>query len=712
MQRRRRQQAIPEDGVAIRVVVLIAVMASAWAALDETAAGPMLRAVVLAGLPLGFAYSYVTRRRTGWVVKLLLTVGLLLAFAQFLRAVGHLEGQSVSDVQTPLAELFIWVQLLHAFDVPSRRDLMFSLASSGILAAIAGVLSISLGVAPFLAVWAAASIVALALAHRSSLAALPTLGSADHPMGTTGRGRPRFGGMLPVVATIGAVAVLGAALFMVVPSAGIARTLAFPASLPNLIAVPEAGGLVNPSLAPGDAGGASSSTGRARRAGFGYFGFAPTLDTSVRGRPDHTLVMRVRASSPDFWRGQTFDHFDGRVWSRTDDTPKPIRSRSPFFLPRVPLDGPRPADTSELVQTYYLERTGPNAIFAANTPEQLYFSDRTVYQLPDGSLRAGVQLGRDATYTVVSHRSDATAATLRASATGTSAMGTSATGTSGAVPTEIADRYTQVGDVPERVRDLAKRITRHAATPYDAVRALERWMGRHTKYTLDAPKPPPGANAVEQFLFVDRKGFCEQIATSLVVMLRSLGIPARLAVGYLPGERNPFTGLYEVRADDAHAWAEVYFPGLGWQGFDPTANVPLAGDSSGGAAGAGALAYITARLPAMPRWLPGAAIVAMFVVAGLGLGRLLVARRKRRRAAAARPWGEVQLDRFEAIGLSRGRPRRASETVPEFADALADPTLLPVASVIERELYSGRPTPPDVQASVEETLVAAATTRD
>ncbi|MGZ8735069.1 MAG: hypothetical protein ACXW1M_07760, partial [Acidimicrobiia bacterium] len=154
--RRSRPKPVPEEGIAIRVVVLVAVMASAWAALDETATGTTLHVVVLVGLPLGFAYSYLTRRRTGWVLKTLLTVGLLLAFAQFLRAVGQLQGESVSDVQTPLAELFIWVQLLHAFDVPGRRDLGFSLASSAVLAAIAGVLSVSRGVAPFRVVWAGA----------------------------------------------------------------------------------------------------------------------------------------------------------------------------------------------------------------------------------------------------------------------------------------------------------------------------------------------------------------------------------------------------------------------------------------------------------------------------------------------------------------------------------------------------------------------------
>ena len=699
--RRSRPKPRPEDGIAIRVVVLAAVMASAWAALDETATGTTLHVVVLAGLPLGFLFSYLTRQRTGWLLKTLLTVGLLLAFAQFLRAVGQLQGESVSDVQTPLAELFIWVQLLHAFDVPGRRDLMFSLTSSAVLAAIAGVLSVSLGVAPLLVVWAVASIAGLALAHRSALAELPGLTPPFTPTGSetggTGTGRPDLGWLRPVVATIAIVVVLGAGLFMVVPTAGTARALAFPASLPRLIAVPNAGGLVNPSLGPGSGGSDDGSSDDGRGTSFGYFGFAPTLDTSVRGRPDDTLVMRVRATSPDFWRGQTFDSFDGRVWSRTDDDPKPIRSRSPFFFQRVPLDGPRPDDTSELVQTYYLEQTGPNVLFAANTPDQLYFTDRTVYQLPDGSLRAGVQLERDATYTVISHRADATAETLRASAT------------DGAeTPAEITARYAQAGDVPPRVRDLAARITQNAATPYDAVRALEGWMARNTRYTLDAPRPPRGANAVEQFLFVDREGFCEQIATSLVVMLRSLGVPARLAVGYLPGERNPFTGLYEVRADDAHAWAEVYFPGVGWQGFDPTAPVPLAGDSSRDAAGAGALAYLSARLPEVPAWLPAAAVTGLFVLAGVTVGRALVRRRARRRAALARPWGAIQLERFEAFGAARGRPRRPSETVPEFAGALAgalaDPALVRAASILERELYSGDPVTPDDRTTVETTL--------
>jgi protein-glutamine gamma-glutamyltransferase len=77
-------------------------------------------------------------------------------------------------------------------------------------------------------------------------------------------------------------------------------------------------------------------------------------------------------------------------------------------------------------------------------------------------------------------------------------------------------------------------------------------------------------DAVQYFLFEQRRGYCEQFSSSLAVMARSLGIPARVATGYVPGEYNPFTGLHEVRASDAHAWVEVYFPGYGWSTFDPT----------------------------------------------------------------------------------------------------------------------------------------------
>ena len=165
-------------------------------------------------------------------------------------------------MQTPLAELFIWVQLLHAFDVPGRRDLMFSLASSAVLAAIAGVLSVSLAVAP-LARRLGSRVDRRARARAPELARRRSRRSCRSTP-APGIGGVDLGWMRPVVATIAAVVVLGAGLFMVVPTAGTARALAFPASLPRLIAVPNGGGLVNPSLGPqnGTTGDGSSAAGR------------------------------------------------------------------------------------------------------------------------------------------------------------------------------------------------------------------------------------------------------------------------------------------------------------------------------------------------------------------------------------------------------------------------------------------------------------------
>jgi hypothetical protein len=231
----------------------------------------------------------------------------------------------------------------------------------------------------------------------------------------------------------------------------------------------------------------------------------------------------------------------------------------------------------------------------------------------------------------------------------------------------------------------------------------------HTKYTLNIPPLPRGRDAVDQFLFVDRRGFCEQIGTSLVVMLRSLGIPARLAVGYATGERNPFTGLYEVRAKDAHAWAEVYFPGVGWQAFDPTARVPLAGDSTIDAAGVGALSNLNSRI-AVPAWVPTAFGAVALAFGAAFLVRMLVRRIRRRRERIEPSWAATRLAQLEHIGAKRGQARAAGETTPEYAQALArlDPfarhQLLRLARILDEVMFSSHSAGEADRVSVDEIL--------
>jgi len=684
----------PEDSRGFRAAVLVALVAAGCAVLQQGVGGADARAVVLIGYPVAFFIGYATRRHRPLILRVVVTAVAFVVMMTFAASLSSQPLGSIAAMQIPLAEVFLWLMLVHSVDSPGRRSLLITLLSSTVLIAVAGVLSLSMAIVPFLVLWALAAITALVLGQRSLLTRLPALAPATPRT----RARAAFGSASAVLITLVALVVLGAGVFTFAPVAGTDRALTFPAELPTTESVPVLGGLANPSLGSADPSGLIQPGRRGGRASFGYFGFSEELDTSIRGRPDNTLVMRVRASAPDFWRGQTFDTWNGRVWRVSDPEPNSLSGAQPIEIPRARDDGPPGAIVAydELVQTYYVERPGPNSIFAAATPTKLFFEDRSVFQLPDGSLRAGVQLDAGSIYTVVSHRPLATDAALRASDLNQ-------------VPPEILTKFAAPPVATDRVRALAASITASAPTTYDKVRALEGWMGANTEYTLDIPPLPKGRDAVDQFLFVDRRGFCEQIGTSLVVMLRSLGIPARLVVGYATGERNPFTGLYEVRGKDAHAWAEVYFPGVGWQGFDPTASVPLAGDSSIDAAATGALAYLNARVN-LPTWTPAAIGLAALATGLVLVARLLVRRGRRVRERVEPSWAATRLAELERLGAIRGRARAPGETTPEYAAALArldpfaEPQLTALARVLDALMFSTRvPTEPD-RVAIDETL--------
>ena len=208
------------------------------------------------------------------------------------------------------------------------------------------------------------------------------------------------------------------------------------------------------------------------------------------------------------------------------------------------------------------------------------------------------------------------------------------------------------------------------------------WLRANTRYDLDVPREPDGVDAVDHFLFETQRGFCEHIASAMAVLLRSVGIPTRIVVGYGPGERNPLTGYFEVRQSDAHAWVEVWYPQAGWLPYDPTFGVPPADPSVGGqllgAEAIAALAQDDRREGAgireagggcgQPRHRRGAGAVwdawrAVVAIAALGAAIALV-RRRLRRARSTGPTddaGRAFEDLVEALARSRathGHPRR------------------------------------------------------
>ncbi|WP_271000963.1 DUF4129 domain-containing transglutaminase family protein [Listeria seeligeri] len=147
------------------------------------------------------------------------------------------------------------------------------------------------------------------------------------------------------------------------------------------------------------------------------------------------------------------------------------------------------------------------------------------------------------------------------------------------LPDSFVSKYTQTpSKLPKRVATLTNKITKDADSIYDKTKAIESYLsasGEFTYSTDDAKETPNGADYVDQFLFETKIGYCDNFSTSMVVMLRTLGIPTRWAKGYTPDEGEKDAkgdkATYTITNNNAHSWPEVFFPGTGWVPFEPTA---------------------------------------------------------------------------------------------------------------------------------------------
>jgi len=145
----------------------------------------------------------------------------------------------------------------------------------------------------------------------------------------------------------------------------------------------------------------------------------------------------------------------------------------------------------------------------------------------------------------------------------------------GADPDWVTENYLQLPeDLSNRIKSLAQELTAGEETRYDKVMAITNYLRTTINYQAVIPAPPEGHDPIDWFLFDHKAGFCNYFASAEVLMLRSLGIPARLAVGYASGDHVEGSGLFEIHGRDSHAWPEVYFEGSGWVQFEPTGSQP------------------------------------------------------------------------------------------------------------------------------------------
>jgi transglutaminase-like putative cysteine protease len=281
-------------------------------------------------------------------------------------------------------------------------------------------------------------------------------------------------------------------------------------------------------------------------------------------------VFTVRTDRPlsddeqPYWRITALDSFDGNIWRSSYDT-----DRADGELPRS-VDAPG-AETTQVEQTITIEALDAIWLPAAHEPIALDL----------GNSETKVDYD-EASETLIVHRDTPTSDGLSYAVTSELPSWSEAAlqAAPAEIPQEIADRYT---DLPQgfspRIRDLATQWTAGATTQYDKARALQDHL-RDFPYDQSVQQGH-SEDALEDFLFVNQRGYCEQFAGAFAAMARSLDIPARVAVGFTTGTRDDFDPtLWTVTGRQAHAWVEVYFPDYGWVTFEPTpGRAPAGGDA-------------------------------------------------------------------------------------------------------------------------------------
>src|SRR5215203_3659943 len=305
----------PEDSSELRAWVLAAVLVGEAAVLTSGYFGAVTSVLAPFLTVVAFVVSYLRRRERNLIIKVMLAFGALAALAMFFREVLS----SLYDTRVPLARLFLWVQVIHAFDLPARKDLWYSLISGLILVAVGAVLTTSLWYGIFVLAFLLCAMGAMAqmnLSEARQRARLEASGSRGLVLGT-------------VVPCFFAVVTVGLVCFSLLPQRHAMNLTMMPTSAFQDVAENFSGGVQNPYYRP--PGGNPFSGPPMSISPNSYHGFLPYMDLRSRGRLSDEVVMKVRSEEPVPYRGVVFDDYNGKGWEISSDATESLTSDSMRF---------------------------------------------------------------------------------------------------------------------------------------------------------------------------------------------------------------------------------------------------------------------------------------------------------------------------------------------------------------------------------------------
>jgi len=273
-----------------------------------------------------------------------------------------------------------------------------------------------------------------------------------------------------------------------------------------------------------------------------------------------TPVLQVQASGPLYLRATTADRYTGQAITSSETSTTQFDANTDLLAQDA-----LPQGRGILQVQIKVLASRTSVAFAPDAP--LRFSQSTQVDTrgdPNdlATVRLDAPVMQNQAYIVVSAISTATLQQLRAAGE--------------VYPDWVRQRYLQLPrTVSRRTLDLAHTATSGATSAYDKAATLETYLRDNFTYSTHVASVPPEQDWVDYFLFDSKQGYCDYFATTMVVLLRAEGVPARVASGFAPGDFDSATGISVVRENHAHTWVEAYFPGYGWITFEPSAIRPI-----------------------------------------------------------------------------------------------------------------------------------------
>ena len=534
----------PIDGIAYRISVFINVILS-FICILWVMDWPSHLILMLLLVPLGFVISWFTRHKRNIFtifLKILISIGMLFSLFLFFR-------ELISNPLGPasaVSVLLLYLQTFHSFDLPAKRDLDYSLLVSFILVCVGAFFTVSYFYGFMLIVVIISLLISMHYSSGIYMSSLAQTKDSNY-----------FLSALACTVVILLISILPIGLiFYKLPvfSSNSIRFYRFSGinfNMPNMFS----------QRAPESQGSNSDHIFKALSNSnpTGYFGFSSEMDLNVRGKLSRDIIMKVRTAYPLYYRGVVFGKYNGKKWSVLDGEPRlenaDERGRISFFVPFF---------QGRVLQTFYIEKNINNIIYGAFDMSDIYFPGNELYFDENKTLISPYYLEKGMVYTCISNTGEYP-------------------------PRSFVESIKRSGLLPKLLKidsRVSHRLFKLSATfsnngmigsrtdeynyAYDVSSKICEHLKNNYKYDLDVPQFPENAETVDWFLFQEKRGFCEHFATSMAVLCRLNGIPARVITGFTPGTYNRFSGLFEVRESDAHAWVEVFCGNRGWIAFDPT----------------------------------------------------------------------------------------------------------------------------------------------